>query len=120
MRALALRDYVPRPMVRRALSTLDPRPPAPMIDAHNHLGRWLTGTWSVPDVGALVSLMDELGVETIVNPDGRWSGEVRANLGGYHRAYAGRFAAVAQWGRAFSGGDGWTEWGAQVADAVDR
>src|SRR3954468_3530238 len=120
MRALALRDYVPRPMVRRALSALDRRPPAPMIDAHNHLGRWLTGTWSVPDVGALVSLMDELGVETIVNLDGMWADELHANLDRYDRAYPGRFATFAQWDRALFGRDGWMELGAQVVDAFDR
>src|SRR3954471_24413437 len=120
MRALALRDYVPRPMVRRALSALDRRPPAPMIDAHNHLGRWLTGTWSVPDVGALVSLMDELGVETIVNLDGMWADELHANLDRYDRAYPGRFATFAQWDRALFGRDGWMELGAQVVDAFAR
>src|SRR3954470_6407910 len=120
MRALALRDYVPRPMVRRALSTLDPRPPAPMIDAHNHLGRWLTGTWSVPDVGALVGLMDTLGVEAIVNLDGMWGEELDANLDRYDRARPGRFATFAQWDRALFPRDGWAALGALIAGAFDR
>jgi predicted TIM-barrel fold metal-dependent hydrolase len=120
MRDLPLREYRPRQMVRRELTTLDPRPPHPLIDAHNHLGRWLTGTWSVPDAGALVGLMDELGIETIVNLDGMWGEELDANLERYDRAYPGRFATFAQWDRALFARDGWAELGAMVAGAFDR
>jgi predicted TIM-barrel fold metal-dependent hydrolase len=120
MRNLPLREYRPRQMVRRELTTLDPRPPVPVIDAHNHLGRWLTGAWSVPDIGALVALMDELGIETIVNLDGMWGEELDANLERYDRAYPGRFATFAQWDRALLASDGWTELGALVVDAFDR
>ena len=91
-----------------------------MIDAHNHLGRWLTGTWSVPDVGELVALMDELGIESIVNLDGMWGEELDANLDRYDRAHPGRFATFAQWDRALFARDGWAELGALVADAFDR
>jgi Amidohydrolase len=120
MRDLPLRGYHPRQMVRRPLTTLDPRPAAPLIDAHNHLGRWLTGTWSVPDVGALVALMDELDIETIVNLDGMWGDELDANIERYDRAYPGRFATFAQWDRALFAEDGWTELGDLIADAFDR
>src|SRR5690349_4764348 len=111
MRDLPLRDFRPRQMVRRELTTLDQRPPVPMVDGHNHLGRWLTGTWSVPDVGALVGVMDELGIETIVNLDGMWADELEANLDRYDRAYPGRFATFAQWDRALFTTDGWEELG---------
>jgi len=120
MRDLPLREYRPRPMVRRSLTAFDARPPHPLIDAHNHLGRWLTGTWSVPDAGALLALMDELGIETIVNLDGMWAEELEANLDRYDRAYPGRFATFAQWDRALFASDGWAELGALVADAFDR
>ena len=120
MRDLPLHAYRPRQMVRRELVPLDPQPPAPMIDAHNHLGRWLTGTWSVPDVGALIGLMDTLGVEAIVNLDGMWGEELDANLDRYDRAHPGRFATFAQWDRALFARDGWAELGALVADAFDR
>ena len=120
MRDLPLRAYRPRQMARRDLTELPARPPHPLIDAHNHLGRWLTGTWSVPDVGGLVALMDELGVEAIVNLDGMWGEELDANLDRYDRSYPGRFATFAQWDRALFGRDGWTELGAQIADAFDR
>ena len=120
MHDLPLRAYRPRQMVRRELTELDPRPPAPMIDAHNHLGRWLTGTWSVPDVGTLVGLMDELGVEAVVNLDGMWGEELDANLDRYDRAHPGRFATFAQWDRSLFAHDGWAELGALIADAFDR
>jgi predicted TIM-barrel fold metal-dependent hydrolase len=120
MRDLPLHAYRPRQMVRRELTDLDPRPPAPMIDAHNHLGRWLTGTWSVPDAGALVGLMDELGVEAVVNLDGMWGEELDANLDRYDRAHPGRFATFAQWDRSLFARDGWAELGALMADAFDQ
>ena len=120
MRDLPLHAYRPRQMVRREQAVLRPQSPAPIIDAHNHLGRWLTGTWSVPDVGALIGLMDTLGVEAIVNLDGMWGEELDANLDRYDRAHPGRFATFAQWDRALFARDGWAELGALVADAFDR
>lgn len=71
---LSLRDYAPRRAAQVAASTIS-RPRFPVIDAHNHLGRWLTGTWTVADPAALVDLMDELDISTIVNLDGRWGDE---------------------------------------------
>jgi predicted TIM-barrel fold metal-dependent hydrolase len=107
-------------MVRRPLTTLPSRPHAPIVDAHNHLGRWLTGDWTVPDVGALVALMDELGVEAIVNLDGMWGDELEANLDRYDRAHPGRFATFAQWDRRWFEADAWAELGAQAADSFAR
>ncbi len=65
----------------------------PAVDAHNHLGRWLSGdgTWMIPDVGACLALMDELNLESVVNLDGRWGAELEANLDRYDRAHPGRF-----------------------------
>ena len=57
LRDLPLREFRPIPMVRRELTALPERPPSSIVDAHNHLGRWLTGDWSVPDVGALLASM---------------------------------------------------------------
>jgi hypothetical protein len=90
---LPLRDYAPVPALRRP-TTLVARPPLPAVDAHNHLGRWLhpDGGWTVPDVAALLDLMDEVGVAAVVNLDGRWGRELEANLDRYDRAHPGRFA----------------------------
>ena len=120
MRDLPLREYRPVAMVRRALTHLPPRAPHPMIDAHNHLGRWLTGEWTVRDVGAQIAMMDELGLEAIVNLDGMWGDELDANLDRYDRAYPGRFATFARWDpRRFELG-AWDEMGAQLRDAFGR
>lgn len=81
-------------------------PATRVIDAHNHLGRWLTpwvrpaGGWMVEDVSALVALMEELQIKTVVNLDGRWDQELEANLERYDRAHPGRFATFCHvdWG----------------------
>jgi hypothetical protein len=92
-----LREYRPEPALRVAATAVD-RPCVPVVDAHNHLGRWLAswvghaGAWTVEDPGALVDLMDELDIAAIVNLDGRWGAELNANLDRYDRAHPGRFA----------------------------
>jgi predicted TIM-barrel fold metal-dependent hydrolase len=106
---LLLRDYRPRPALRVRVSE-PTRLAVPAVDAHNHLGRWLhpAGDWMVQDVGALLALMDEVGVETIVNLDGRWDGELEANLDRYDRAHPGRFLTFchASWEHALRDGAG--------------
>ena len=92
---LPLRDYAPRRQAVVPASVVE-HPRFPVIDAHNHLGTWLTGEWSVADPGALVAMMDELDVETIVNLDGRWGAELAANLERLDHAYPGRFVTFAQ------------------------
>lgn len=87
----------PEPAVRLPRTEIA-APRVPLIDAHNHLGRWLSswvgrdGDWVVEDVGALLALMDAWRVEAIVNLDGRWGAELEANLDRYDRAHPGRFA----------------------------
>ena len=92
---LRLVDWAPRAQARLP-ETPTPRAAFPAIDAHNHLGRWLTDDWCAPDVGELVELMDETGLEAIVNLDGRWGAELDANLERYDRARPGRFATFCQ------------------------
>ncbi|MUN35994.1 amidohydrolase family protein [Actinomadura litoris] len=87
---MELSEYRPRTRLRVEESHV-PRAAVPAIDAHNHLGRWLTGDWTIPDVKSLLALMDACGVETIVNLDGRWDAELEANLDRYDRAYPDRF-----------------------------
>jgi predicted TIM-barrel fold metal-dependent hydrolase len=120
MRDLPLRDYRPEPMVRRALTELAPEPPAPLIDAHNHLGRWLLADWSVDKADTLVAMMDERGIEAIVNLDGMWGDELDANLDRDDRAHPGRFATFAQWDRHWFELGAWTELAAQLTDAFGR
>lgn len=88
---LRLAEWEPRSQVRVA-ETPVARPAVPVVDVHNHLGRWLSdGKWMIDDVPGLVALMDECGVEAVVNLDGRWGDEVTANVDRYDRAYPGRF-----------------------------
>jgi hypothetical protein len=97
---IRLADWAPRSQLRAHESAVE-RPAHPVIDVHNHLGRWLTdGDWLIQDVPALVTLMDECGVETVVNLDGLWGDEVTANVERYDRAHPGRFATFCQldWG----------------------
>ena len=93
---IPLADYRPRSALK-VPATRVARPAVRAIDAHNHLGRWIThwvrpgGGWMADDVGALLALMDALDIEAIVNLDGRWGAELEANLDRYDRAHPGRF-----------------------------
>jgi predicted TIM-barrel fold metal-dependent hydrolase len=92
VRRQRLHDYVPVPLVVGTRSEVR-RARVPAVDVHNHLGRWLNNgrSWMVADPGALVAMMDDLNVATVVNLDGRWGGELEANLDRYDRAHPGRF-----------------------------
>lgn len=92
---LPLSAYRPVSTLRVPRTDLD-RPRVPAIDAHNHLGEWLTGTWTVPDVDRLVAVMDACNVEAIINLDGRWGDELERNLDRYDRTHPGRFATFCQ------------------------
>ena len=93
------------------------------VDAHNHLGRWLTadGDWSVADVDALLEVMDACAVETVVNLDGMWGCELTANLDRYDRAYPGRFLTFCQldWAR-LADPDGVEVLSASLTDSAEQ
>jgi predicted TIM-barrel fold metal-dependent hydrolase len=121
LRDLRLRDYRPVPrLVVPAHSVQRARFPA--VDAHNHLGRWLSewvgrpGGWTAPDVDALLELMDACNLSAVVNLDGRWGEELEANLDRYDRAHPGRFATCCHvdWPAAVASGD----IGRTVADSL--
>jgi predicted TIM-barrel fold metal-dependent hydrolase len=95
LRDLPLREFRPRARLRVSAHPV-PRARFPAVDAHNHLGRWLTEDgWAAPDVGELVATMDACGIDAIVNLDGMWGEELEANLERYDRAHPGRFATFA-------------------------
>jgi predicted TIM-barrel fold metal-dependent hydrolase len=110
---LRLRDWRPEPKVVLPEHPVD-RARFPAVDAHNHLGRWLSAwvgdapdAWTVKDVGALLDLMDACNVRAIVNLDGRWGEELEANVERYDRAHPGRFASCCHvdWAAAVASGD---------------
>lgn len=76
----------PKAQVRLPVSRIG-RPHVPAIDIHNHLGRWLSEDESFLGGTAdeLVAVMDDLGISTIVNLDGLWGEELRANLERFDR-----------------------------------
>ncbi len=119
---LPLGRYRPVPRVRLPAHPVA-RARFPAIDAHNHLGRWLSewigrpGAWTVPDVAALLDLMDGCNLRAIVNLDGRWGPELEANLDRYDRADPGRFATVCHVDWAEAGAPGF---GTRLADSLER
>jgi predicted TIM-barrel fold metal-dependent hydrolase len=117
---LRLRDFRPRPALRRVLTQLSPLPAAPIVDAHNHLGRRLTGGWTTPDVDELIEMMDATGIEAVVNLDGMWGEELEANLDRYDRAHPGRFATFTRWDPSLFAKGGWDALGAQARDSFAR
>lgn len=109
---LYLRDWRPEPKLVLPAHPVE-RARFPAVDAHNHLGRWLSAwvgdeaeAWTVKDVGALLALMDACNLRAIVNLDGRWGDELAANLDRYDRAHPGRFATICHvdWASAVASG----------------
>jgi hypothetical protein len=99
---LLLKDWQPIPAL--AVPEHEVTAPAfPVIDVHNHVGRWLAddGTWLVDDVDALVRELDRAGVRTLVNLDGRYGDDLVDNLARYDHAHPGRFVTFChvQWDR---------------------
>lgn len=96
LRRLPVSDWHPVAQLRLPASEVE-RAAFPAIDVHNHLGRWLSdGEWMIEDPDALVGVMDECGVQTVVNLDGMWEEEVTENVERYDRAYPGRFLTFCQ------------------------
>lgn len=127
LRDLRLRDW--RPVVK-AVAPAHPvsRARFPAVDAHNHLGRWLSpwigrpGGWVVEDVAALLELMEDCNVAAIVNLDGRWGEELEANLARYDRAHPGRFATFCHvdWDQAVASDDLGRTAAASLRESVRR
>lgn len=117
---LPLRRYRPVPqVVLPAHQRLTPVVPA--VDVHNHLGRWLSTDWMTPDVDALLRLLDDCGVERVVNLDGRWGEELSANIARYDSAHPGRFSTFChvEWAR-LAEPDGVPALLAQLEDSARR
>lgn len=81
-------DHPSRPWPRAQLvvpRTEIARPAHPMIDVHNHLGRWLSadGTFLGGEPEDLTRVLDRLHIDTVVNLDGRWGDELDANVARY-------------------------------------
>jgi predicted TIM-barrel fold metal-dependent hydrolase len=89
---LMLSDWRPRPALVVPATVVE-QARFPAVDIHNHVGRWLspTGEWLSVDVTELSRDLDEAGVQTLVNLDGRWGDDLAMNLDRYDRANPGRY-----------------------------
>lgn len=68
-RAMLLADFAPQPMLRVSGHPVD-KPAFPVIDAHNHLGNVFGGDWARRDPAELTEVLNEVGVEKLVDLDG--------------------------------------------------
>ena len=92
---IPLYAWTPRSQLVTAV-TETPQAKYPVVDCHNHLGRWLSSDWMVGDVPDMLRIMDEANVERLVNLDGLWGDELSSNVDRYDRAFPGRFTTYAQ------------------------
>ena len=95
--SLPLSAYRPRSELVTSAHVPD-RARHPAIDAHTHLGRWLSswvardGQWLVGDVDEWLAAGEAVNVRAFVNLDGRSGDELEANLDRFDRSHPGRFA----------------------------
>jgi predicted TIM-barrel fold metal-dependent hydrolase len=103
MTDLRLFDY--RPVSRLVVPvTRVERPRFPVVDAHNHLGGEFGGGWDERPVEELLDVLDQAGVEMLVDLDGGW-GESILNKHLEH------FKAKAPQRFQVFGGVDWSMWG---------
>jgi predicted TIM-barrel fold metal-dependent hydrolase len=98
---LYLREFEPH----SALVTEDNTPERakfPVIDTHNHFGRWkwtgemhspdfAEGSWGIDDIPTALELMDRMNIRCAVNLDGGWGEQLEQNIARYQVSYPDRF-----------------------------
>ncbi|MER3417547.1 MAG: amidohydrolase [Chloroflexota bacterium] len=91
---LRLRDFAPRSMLRVPEHLVE-QPRFPVVDAHNHVGSVFGGKWLERPVGELLAILDRAGVATLVDLDGAWGDQLRAEIARYQEPYPDRFVVFA-------------------------
>lgn len=97
---IRLQDYRPRLQVVAPVTEVESAA-VPAVDAHCHLGRWLSdwagrpNEWLVDSPERFLERMADRNVHAFVNLDGRWGAELAANLERFDRSFPGRFATFA-------------------------
>jgi predicted TIM-barrel fold metal-dependent hydrolase len=115
IRELKLADWEPRSMMVTKTSVVE-KPLYPAIDIHNHLGNGKD--FLTPErVKRYLTEMDEAGVRTVVNLDGRWGDKLKQTLKALDEAHPGRFLTFANIN--FDGIDDET-WGKDQAKELER
>ncbi len=96
---MLLREYMPRPRLVVKETRIE-QPRFPVVDVHNHLGP-VFGNWVKRPVEELLALMDEAGVQMIVDLDGGWDDTLAEHIEHFQRPHPDRFAVFARlnWGR---------------------
>lgn len=93
IRKLKLKDWKPKSMMVTKVTRLA-KPKYPAIDVHNHLGggkKRLTKE----RVAAYLKVMDDAGVQTVVNLDGGWDEKLKETVAALDNAHPGRFLTFA-------------------------
>ncbi|MGE5529569.1 MAG: amidohydrolase family protein [Patescibacteria group bacterium] len=105
MRDLPLGEYRPRSELVVAETPLE-RSRLPVTDAHNHAALWWETGRPVED---LLRLMDELGIERMVNISGFCGDDWLSSYRGFEERYPRRFATIGLLDLAGLGGPGFEE-----------
>jgi predicted TIM-barrel fold metal-dependent hydrolase len=95
--------------------TVVERPAFEVVDAHTHLGGKWGGNWLRRPIAELIDMMDEAGIETIVDLDGGWGeGILNRHLDAFKAKHPERFAHFGgvDWSLWSKFGDGFGEWAA--------
>ena len=99
---MELSDFNPIPALVTRRTAID-RPRYPVIDVHQHLGGEFGGGWEQRSVSELLAVLDEAGVEVIVDLDGGWGEAIlEAHLKKFKEAAPERFQMF--------GGVDWSAW----------
>jgi predicted TIM-barrel fold metal-dependent hydrolase len=87
-----------------------------------HLGPEFSCGWYGRDAAELVPVLDEMGVETIVDMDGGWGEHLDARIAGYQARFPGRFIHFARvdWQAALLADDPGAYAAKQLRDSVRR
>jgi predicted TIM-barrel fold metal-dependent hydrolase len=91
---LRLADFRPRTSLR-VLAHEVRRPHFPAIDAHNHLGSPFGGDWVRRPPAELIAVLDESGIEMVVDLDGGQGDALSAEIDRWQRSYPDRVAVFA-------------------------
>lgn len=104
---MLLKDYLPRTTMSTRCTRVE-KPRFPVIDAHNHLGAEFGGGWDARPLPELLDVLDEAGVEQLVDLDGGWGEDtLHRHLDAFKKAAPERFHIF--------GGVDWSQWPAKGA-----
>jgi predicted TIM-barrel fold metal-dependent hydrolase len=92
--ALRLEDYRPRSSLRVAAHEVR-RPRYPAVDAHNHLGSPFGGEWAEREPAALLPILEEAGIEMVVDLDGGQGDALSVEIDRWQNAFPERVAVFA-------------------------